>query len=298
MGVEEVRDKLKMHTASGKSGFVVFQPNHTAYILQLHAFLLKADEDANDFDDGDFGIDGRSIRRRVTGSRKRRRGLTFYMGCEWTEEEQEDAFDVKVIVRKVVADGRTAYANLGIQGSRRRRPLPHRLERLPIRHGDVRARDHRPRDTCRGARSYLSLVRSPLARDTRPLSERVGWATGGTYPGADTPCRTVRACARERRVCDSCVASGESHALARVPLLLCGGWLATPLLLPSQGLHCACDPRLASQPNRPAQPLPVSPGDGGWVREWHPAASLATPWCAVAKSEAPWSRGRLLPTYR
>eukprot|EP00965_Chrysotila_dentata_P083921 2769639-Pleurochrysis_carterae.AAC.1 len=84
------------------------------------------------------------------------------------------------------------------------------------------------------------------AWDTRPLSEKVGWATGGTYQGADPPCCTIRACTRMRRVCDSCVARDELHASARVPLLLCGCWVATPLRLPPRGLYPACDPRLAS----------------------------------------------------
>eukprot|EP00965_Chrysotila_dentata_P089391 2951780-Pleurochrysis_carterae.AAC.1 len=34
------------------------------------------------------------------------------MGYEWTEEE-EDAFEVEAIVGKIVADGRTAFANQG-----------------------------------------------------------------------------------------------------------------------------------------------------------------------------------------
>eukprot|EP00965_Chrysotila_dentata_P209642 6185411-Pleurochrysis_carterae.AAC.8 len=59
------------------------------------------------------GVDGRSIRRRLTvRSRKRRLGLTSYMGYEWPEEE-EDAFEVEAIVGKVVTDGRTACANQG-----------------------------------------------------------------------------------------------------------------------------------------------------------------------------------------
>eukprot|EP00965_Chrysotila_dentata_P020801 688568-Pleurochrysis_carterae.AAC.1 len=29
----------------------------------------------------------------------------------------------------------------------------------------------------------------PSAWDTRPLSKSVGWTTGGTYQGADLPCR-------------------------------------------------------------------------------------------------------------
>eukprot|EP00965_Chrysotila_dentata_P111657 3692204-Pleurochrysis_carterae.AAC.1 len=92
MGVEDLRDQLKKHKLLGKTGFTATQPNRTVYVLQLQTLLLEADEDAKDLDDGDSSIDGRSVRRRVTGSRKRRCGLTSYMGYEWTEEE-EDAFE-------------------------------------------------------------------------------------------------------------------------------------------------------------------------------------------------------------
>eukprot|EP00965_Chrysotila_dentata_P189795 6173513-Pleurochrysis_carterae.AAC.3 len=113
MGVEDFRDQHKKHKALGKTGFVVSQRNRTAYVLQLQTLLLEADEDANNLDDGDSGIDGQSVRSHLIGrSRKRRRGLTSYMGYEWTEEEK-DAFQVEGIVGKVVAGGRTAYANQG-----------------------------------------------------------------------------------------------------------------------------------------------------------------------------------------
>eukprot|EP00965_Chrysotila_dentata_P224470 6194190-Pleurochrysis_carterae.AAC.1 len=93
MGVDDLRDQLKQHKALGKHGFVVSQPNRTAYVLQLQTLLLEVDEDANDLEDSDSGIDDRSVRRRSTGrSRRRRRGLTSYMGYEWTKEK-EDAFE-------------------------------------------------------------------------------------------------------------------------------------------------------------------------------------------------------------
>eukprot|EP00965_Chrysotila_dentata_P233873 6199847-Pleurochrysis_carterae.AAC.1 len=85
-----------------------------AYVLQLQTLLhLKANEDADDLEDGGSGIDGRGVRRRATvRGRKRSRGLRSYMGYERTEEEEE-AFEVEAVVGKVVADGRTAYANKG-----------------------------------------------------------------------------------------------------------------------------------------------------------------------------------------
>eukprot|EP00965_Chrysotila_dentata_P110573 3653267-Pleurochrysis_carterae.AAC.6 len=126
----------------------------------------------------------------------------------------------------------------------------------------------------------------------------MGWATGGINQGADPPRRTVRGCTRIRRKCDSLVRGqprvarfNGAHAAPTVRLL--GGY---PSNLPLRGLSPACDPRLASQPNRPALSLLVTPRRGGWVRERHPAASLATQRCAIPKSKAPWSRGRLLPT--
>eukprot|EP00965_Chrysotila_dentata_P154725 5112460-Pleurochrysis_carterae.AAC.1 len=91
MGVEDLRDQLKKHKALGKTGFVVSQPNRTAYVLQLQTLLLEADKDANDLNDGDSGIDGRSVRRRSTSRSRSRRALTSDMGYEQTEEE-EDAF--------------------------------------------------------------------------------------------------------------------------------------------------------------------------------------------------------------
>eukprot|EP00965_Chrysotila_dentata_P155624 5142243-Pleurochrysis_carterae.AAC.6 len=44
--------------------------------------------------------------------------------------------EVEAVVGKVVAEGQTAYANQGKAAAAvvRRRPLPHRLERLPTRH--------------------------------------------------------------------------------------------------------------------------------------------------------------------
>eukprot|EP00965_Chrysotila_dentata_P096870 3201570-Pleurochrysis_carterae.AAC.1 len=61
MGVEDLRDQLL-----GKTGFALSLPNRTTYVLQLQKLLLEANEDANDLEDGDSGIDGRSVRRRAT----------------------------------------------------------------------------------------------------------------------------------------------------------------------------------------------------------------------------------------
>ena len=57
--------------------------------------LLEADPSANDLDDGDSGIVGRTVKRKSTGgSKKRKKGVRYYMGHEWTEEE-EDQFQVR-----------------------------------------------------------------------------------------------------------------------------------------------------------------------------------------------------------
>eukprot|EP00965_Chrysotila_dentata_P215145 6188588-Pleurochrysis_carterae.AAC.2 len=91
--------------AVGQTGFALSQPNRTAYVLQLQTLLLEANEDANDHEEGDSGINGRSLRRRATfRGRKRKRGLRSSMGYEWTEEAEE-AFEVEAVVSKVVADG-------------------------------------------------------------------------------------------------------------------------------------------------------------------------------------------------
>eukprot|EP00965_Chrysotila_dentata_P077629 2561474-Pleurochrysis_carterae.AAC.1 len=115
MGVEDLRGQLRKHRLLGKNCFALSLPNRTAYVLQLQTLLLEANEDANDLEDGDSGIDGRSVWRRATvrGRRKRGRRLRFYMGYEWTEEE-EKAFEVEAVVGKVLADGQTAYANQGL----------------------------------------------------------------------------------------------------------------------------------------------------------------------------------------
>eukprot|EP00965_Chrysotila_dentata_P042223 1400494-Pleurochrysis_carterae.AAC.1 len=100
MGVENLRDQLKKDKLLGKTGFALFLPNRKAYVLQLQTLLVDANEDANDLEDGDSGIDGRSVRRRAAvRGRKRRRGLRFYMSYEGTEEEKE-AFEVMAVVGK------------------------------------------------------------------------------------------------------------------------------------------------------------------------------------------------------
>eukprot|EP00965_Chrysotila_dentata_P022347 739439-Pleurochrysis_carterae.AAC.1 len=112
MGVEDLRGQLKKHELLGKTGFALSLPNRTAYVLQLQTLLIEANEDANDLEDGDSGINGRSVQRRAAvRGRKLRRGLRSYMGDAWTEEEE--AFEVEAVVGKVEADGQTAYA---IQG--------------------------------------------------------------------------------------------------------------------------------------------------------------------------------------
>eukprot|EP00965_Chrysotila_dentata_P126601 4186394-Pleurochrysis_carterae.AAC.1 len=108
MGVEDLWDQLTKHKLRGKTGFALFLPNHTAYVLQLQTLLLEVNEYANDLDDGDSGIDGRSVWYRATvRGRKRRRGLRSYMGYELTKEE-EKALKVEAVVGKVLAAGQTA----------------------------------------------------------------------------------------------------------------------------------------------------------------------------------------------
>eukprot|EP00965_Chrysotila_dentata_P173177 5715120-Pleurochrysis_carterae.AAC.1 len=105
MGVEDLRDQHKKHKLLGKIGFALSLPNRTAYVVQLQVLLLEANnEDANDLEDGDSGIDGRSVRRRATvRGRTRRRGLRSYTwaATEWIEkEESEEAFEVEAVVGK------------------------------------------------------------------------------------------------------------------------------------------------------------------------------------------------------
>ena len=64
-------------------------------------------------------IDGRSVKRKGRGggkqggkSQKRKKGEREYMGYFWTEEEEE-SFEVDALVGKMVADGRSWYANQG-----------------------------------------------------------------------------------------------------------------------------------------------------------------------------------------
>eukprot|EP00965_Chrysotila_dentata_P059561 1976599-Pleurochrysis_carterae.AAC.1 len=112
MGVEDLRDQFTKHKLLNKTGFALSLPNRTTYVLQLQTLLLEANEEANNLEDGDSGIDGRSDRRcAIVRGRKRRRGLRSYMGYEWTGEEEEAVKDkVEAVVGKVEADGQTAYA--------------------------------------------------------------------------------------------------------------------------------------------------------------------------------------------
>lgn len=119
MSNEDLKDQLKKHKMMGKTGFTCVQPNRVSYILQLQTLLLEADTQANDLPEGDSGIEGRNIKRksnkggsRGSGKRRAKDKVRFWMGYEWTEEE-EDGFEVEAIVGKVVADGKTEYANQG-----------------------------------------------------------------------------------------------------------------------------------------------------------------------------------------
>ena len=88
---DALKDQLKKHKLLGKKGFVVSQKNCTAYVLQLQTLLLEADPTANDLPAGDSGIVGRNIKRKaIGGSKKRKKGTTYYLGYEWTEEEEDD----------------------------------------------------------------------------------------------------------------------------------------------------------------------------------------------------------------
>eukprot|EP00965_Chrysotila_dentata_P052826 1752392-Pleurochrysis_carterae.AAC.5 len=104
--MEDLRDQLNKHKLLSKTGFELSLPNRTAYVLQLQTLLLKANEDANDIQEGDSGIDGRGVRRRATvRGRKRRRGLrsyTVHMGYEWTKEAEEKC-EVQAVVCKGLA---------------------------------------------------------------------------------------------------------------------------------------------------------------------------------------------------
>jgi len=93
------------------------QPNRTACVLALQTLLLEADSAANDLAEGDSGIEGRGIKRKVrnTGgkAKKKKKGepvVHSYMDYEWTDD---DPFVLEAIVGKVVADGQTNYANQG-----------------------------------------------------------------------------------------------------------------------------------------------------------------------------------------
>lgn len=115
MSNEALKDQLKKHKAMGKVGFTLTQPNRTAFVLQVQTLLLEADKEANDLAEGDSGIEGRNIKRKVSSAAKkgkRKARVTEYMGYEWTEEEEDD-FEVEAIVGRLVADGSTAYANQG-----------------------------------------------------------------------------------------------------------------------------------------------------------------------------------------
>ncbi|KAL1520968.1 hypothetical protein AB1Y20_022526 [Prymnesium parvum] len=97
MSIELLQDQLKKRKLLGGKVFTV---SYNDLVLE----------------DGDSGIDGRSVKRKAagTGTRKgkAKKGVVSYMDYEWTEEEA-DNFEVKAIVGKVVADGATAYANQG-----------------------------------------------------------------------------------------------------------------------------------------------------------------------------------------
>eukprot|EP00965_Chrysotila_dentata_P045570 1513524-Pleurochrysis_carterae.AAC.4 len=43
-----------MHNLLGKTGFALFLPNRTTYLLQLQTLLLKANNDANELENGEW----------------------------------------------------------------------------------------------------------------------------------------------------------------------------------------------------------------------------------------------------
>ena len=62
----DLADQLKYHKLVRKqTGFTVTQKNRTAYVLQLQSLLSDWHNDANDLKDGDAGIEGRGIKRKV-----------------------------------------------------------------------------------------------------------------------------------------------------------------------------------------------------------------------------------------
>jgi hypothetical protein len=117
MGEDALKDQLRKHKLLGKKGFNVSQPNRTARVLALQALMLEADAAANDLEEGDSGIEGRGIKRKVRGQgkapKKKQKGapkVQEYMGYEWTDD---DPFVLEAIVGSLVADGKTEYANQG-----------------------------------------------------------------------------------------------------------------------------------------------------------------------------------------
>ena len=62
----DLADQLKYHKLVRKqTGFTVTQKDRTAYVLQLQSLLSDWHNDANDLKDGDAGIEGRGIKRKV-----------------------------------------------------------------------------------------------------------------------------------------------------------------------------------------------------------------------------------------
>ena len=113
MGMADLQDQLNKRKLAGAKGYNVTQPNRTAAVLQLQSLLLEADPAANDLPEGDSGIKGRLIQRRVAGGKRKKGKLQTYEGYEWTVEEEND-FEVDALVGRLVADGTTRYANQGV----------------------------------------------------------------------------------------------------------------------------------------------------------------------------------------
>ena len=119
---------LVSEEALGRTLELVRSLNRTARVLALQALMLEADPAANDLEDGDSGIEGRGIKRKARAGKdqdaeaegapkkkkKKKKGpkMNEWMGYEWTTQEEAD-FKVEAVVGKVIADGKTAYANQG-----------------------------------------------------------------------------------------------------------------------------------------------------------------------------------------
>eukprot|EP00965_Chrysotila_dentata_P027007 896285-Pleurochrysis_carterae.AAC.1 len=120
VGVRDLRNQLNKHKLLGKTGFALSLPNRTAYVLQLQTLLLEANEETNNFEDGDSNpaLTAAALsapRDFPRPEAQARAALLHGLRVDRGGCRKRHCFEVDInVVGMVVADGQTACANQGL----------------------------------------------------------------------------------------------------------------------------------------------------------------------------------------